>query len=148
MIVVQAVVFSPLVKPSATRWLIAPALAVLAIGLFLLPGATNFSWMLAVIGAVAASAGILTPILTYWISSRAGTAQGAQLGKQTAAASLGAAVGSAVGGLLYDVVWFPGAPFLIMSILTGVGVVLSLGLPRMLGPSRPGSSASAFRLPK
>lgn len=147
MIVVQAVVFSPLVKPSATRWLIAPALAVLAIGLFLLPGATNFSWMLAVIGAVAASAGILTPILTYWISSRAGTAQGAQLGKQTAAASLGAAVGSAVGGLLYDVVWFPGAPFLIMSILTGVGVVLSLGLPRMLGPSRPGSSASAFRLP-
>ena len=144
MIVVQAIVFSPGVKPSTTRWLIAPAMAVLATGLLLLPRATNFSWMLAVIGAVAASAGVLTPILTYWISSKAGREQGAQLGKQTAAASLGAAVGSAAGGLLYDAAWLPGAPFLIMSILTGVGVVLSVGLPRMLGPPRPGSSASAL----
>jgi hypothetical protein len=34
---------------------------------------------MAVIGAVAASAGILSPILTYWISRKAGKAQGAQL---------------------------------------------------------------------
>ena len=144
MIVVQAMVFSPWVKPSATRWLIAPALVVLTIGLLLLPRADSFSWMLAVIGAVAASAGILTPILVYWISSRAGRAQGAQLGRQTAAASLGAAVGSATGGLLYDVAWLPGAPFLIMSTLTGVGVVLSFGLPRILGSACPLSSTSVL----
>tara|TARA_R110001606_G_scaffold71247_19_gene163981 strand:- start:25094 stop:26356 length:1263 start_codon:yes stop_codon:yes gene_type:complete len=144
MIAVQAMVFSPWVKPSTTRWMIAPALVVLTLGLFLLPHAANFSWMLVVIGAVAASAGILTPILVYWISSRAGRAQGAQLGRQTAAASLGAAVGSAAGGLLYDVAWLPGASFLIMSTLTGIGVVLSLGLPRMLGPSCPRSTASAL----
>ena len=144
MIVVQAMVFSPWVRPSTTRWMIAPALVVLTIGLFLLPHAANFSWMLAVIGAVAASAGILTPILVYWISSRAGRAQGAQLGRQTAAASLGAAVGSAAGGLLYDVAWLPGASFVIMSTLTGIGVVLSLGLPRMLGPPCPRSTASAL----
>ena len=59
--------------------------------------------MLLVIGAVAASTGILSPILTYWISRKAGKAQEAQLGKQTAAASLGAAVGSAAGRLLFEV---------------------------------------------
>ena len=144
MIVVQAMVFSPWVRPSTTRWMIAPALVVLTIGLLLLPRATNFSWMLAVIGAVAASAGILTPILVYWISSRAGRAQGLQLGRQTAAASLGAAVGSAAGGLLYDVAWLPGGSFLIMSTLTGIGVVLSLGLPRMLSPPCSGSTESAL----
>lgn len=132
MFVVQAIVFSPWVKPETTRWLIAPALAVLAAGLFLVPRASDFTLMLAVIGAVAASAGILSPILTYWISSKAGKAQGAELGKQTAAASLGVAVGSAVGGLLFDIASLPGAPFLLMTILTVLGVLLSLGLPYRL----------------
>jgi predicted MFS family arabinose efflux permease len=85
-----------------------------------------------VIGAVAASAGILSPILTYWISRKAGRAQGTELGKQTAAASLGAAVGSAAGGLLFDVAPLPGASFLLMSVLTVLGILLSLGLPNLL----------------
>ena len=65
MFVVQAIVFSPWVKPETTRYFIAPALAVLAAGLFLVPQAWNFVLMLVVIGAVAASAGILSPILTH-----------------------------------------------------------------------------------
>ena len=132
MFVAQAVVFSPWIKPETTRWFMAPGLAVLATGLFLVPRASDFTLMLLVIGAVAASAGILSPILTYWISSKAGKAQGAELGKQTAAASLGAAVGSAAGGLLFDVAWLPNASFLLMTMLTVIGVVLSLGLPKML----------------
>ena len=132
MFIVQAIVFSPWIRPETTRWFIAPALAVLAVGLFLVPRASDFTLMLAVIGAVAASAGILSPILTYWISSKAGKAQGAQLGKQTAAASLGAAVGSAAGGLLFDVAWLPNASFLLVTVLTVLGVLLSLGLPKML----------------
>ena len=132
MFIFQAIVFSPWVKPATTRWFIAPALAVLATGLFLVPQASDFTLMLMVIGAVAASAGILSPILTYWVSSKAGKAQGAQLGKQTAAASLGAAVGSAAGGLLFDVAWLPNASFLLMTMLTMIGVLLSLGLPKML----------------
>ena len=88
MFVAQAVVFSPWVRPETTRWFIAPALAVLAAGLFLARQASDFMLLLAVIGAVAASAGILSPILIYWISSKAGKAQGVELGKQTAAASL------------------------------------------------------------
>ena len=132
MFVVQAIVFSPWVRPATTRWFIAPALAVLATGLFLVPRASDFPLMLVVIGAVAASAGILSPILTYWVSSKAGKAQGVQLGKQTAAASLGAAVGSAAGGLLFDVAWLPNASFLLMTMLTIIGVLLSLSLPKML----------------
>ncbi len=132
MFIVQAIVFSPWFKPATTRWFIAPALAVLAAGLFLVPRASDFMLMLVVIGAVAASAGILSPILTYWVSSKAGKAQGAQLGKQTAAASLGATVGSAVGGLLFDVAWLPNASFLLITVLTMFGVLLSLGLPKIL----------------
>jgi MFS family permease len=131
MFVVQSIVFSPWIKPKTTRWFIAPALAILAAGLFLVPRAPDFTLTLAVIGAVAASAGILSPILTYWISIKAGKAQGAELGKQTAASSLGAAAGSAAGGLLFDVA-LPHASFLLVTALAILGVLLSLGLPKEL----------------
>ena len=138
MFVVQAIVFSPLVKPEITRWLIAPALAMLAAGLFLVPYASNFTLMLTVVGAVAASAGILSPILTYWISSKAGPAQGAALGKQTAAASLGVTVGSAAGGLLFDIALLPNASFVLMTVLTALGFLMSLSLPKRLATRKLG----------
>jgi MFS family permease len=139
MIVAQALVFSPWVEPEKTRWLILPGLVALAVGLFLVPRADNFTLMLLAIGVVAASAGVLSPILTYWISTKAGRARGAELGKQTAAASLGATVGSAAGGLLFDVTALPGAPFLFVAALTGAGVMLSLGLPNRLMVLRTGN---------
>ena len=132
MFVVQAIVFAPWFKPETTRWLIAPALVVLAVALFLVPQASDFTLMLVVIGAVAASAGILLPILTYWISVNAGSAQGWELGKQTAAASLGVTVGSAAGGLLFDIAALPGASFVLTALLTALGVLLCLGLPNFL----------------
>jgi predicted MFS family arabinose efflux permease len=141
MFVVQAIVFSPWVKPETTRWLIAPALTVLAAGLFVVPRASDFTLMLVVIGAVAASAGILSPILTYWISSKAGKTQGAKLGKQTAAASLGGAVGSAAGGVLFDMAPLRDVSFLLVTVLTLLGVLLSLGLPNMLVPRKLGEAA-------
>ena len=147
MIIVQAIVFSPWIKPETTRWFIAPALTVLAVGLFLVPRASNFTLMLLVIGAVAASAGILSPIITYWISSKAGKAQGAELGKQTAAASLGAAIGSAAGGLLFNVAGLPGASFLIVAALTALGVSLSLSLPKILVEHKPGKSSNKVDAP-
>jgi MFS family permease len=146
MFVVQALIFSPWVKPEATRWMIAPALVVLAAGLFLVPRAYNFTLMLAVIGAVAASAGILSPILTYWISTKAGMVQGAQLGKQTAAASLGAAVGSAAGGLLFDFTPLSDASFLLVTTLTMLGALLSLGLPSLLATRKVGDAN--YEIPK
>ena len=132
MFVMQAIVFSPWFKPDTTRWLIAPALSMFAAGLFLVPWASDFTLMLLVIGTVAASAGILSPILTYWISARAGSAQGWELGKQTAAASLGVSLGSAAGGLLYNVAVLPGASFVLTGGLAVLGFLLSLGLPHLL----------------
>ncbi len=138
MFVVQAVVFAPWFNPDMTRWLIVPTLAVLAAALFLVPQASDFTLMLVAIAAVAASAGILLPILTYWISVNAGMAQGWELGKQTAAASLGITVGSAAGGLLFDIAGFPGASFVLSAALTALGVLLGFGLPNLL--ARPNSA--------
>ncbi|MBN9219379.1 MAG: MFS transporter [Mesorhizobium sp.] len=137
MIIVQAIVFSPWIKPETTRWLIAPALAVLSAALFLMPFAYDFPLMLAGVGTVAASAGILSPILTFWISSKAGTAQGAAFGTQTAAASLGGAVGAAAGGLLFDVAFLPNASFILTAVLIALGFLLSLGLPNLLARGKP-----------
>lgn len=134
MIAVQALVFSPLVRPVFTRWLIAPALAVMAAGLVAVPLTADFGVMLGVIAAIAASAGILSPILTYWTASQAGHKSGADLGSQTAFASLGAAAGSAAGGVLYDVAWLPNASFVLMAAVLGLAVWPALTLPRRLLP--------------
>ncbi len=147
MFVVQAIVFSPWIKPATTRWLLAPALAVLAAGLLLVPQASGFTLMLVVIGAVAASAGVLSPILTYWISAKAGSAQGWELGKQTAATSLGVTTGSAVGGLLFNAAALPGASFMLAALLAVFGFVVSLKLPHLLVPRSSGMSASASKAP-
>ena len=66
MIVVQTAVLLPLVEPAFTRWLVAPAFGILAVSLFAVPLTAR------VIGAAAASAGILSPILTYWIRRTGG----------------------------------------------------------------------------
>ena len=132
MIVVQAAVFSPWIKPETTRWLIAPALAAMGIALLFVPHASDFRLMLLAVTAVAASSGILSPILTYWISRGAGHTQGTELGKQTAAASLGAAIGAASGGWFFDIAWLPGAAFLLAATLAALGFVISLTLPRLL----------------
>ena len=92
--------------------------------------------MLVVIGAVAGSAGVLTPILTYWISAKAGSAQAWQLGKQTAAASLGVTLGSAAGGTLYDFADLPGASFILTAGVAVLGFLLRLGLPAFARTSR------------
>ena len=143
MFLMQAIVFSPQFKPDMTRWLIAPALALLAAALFSIPWASDFTLMLVAIGAVAASAGVLSPILTYWISARAGSAQGWELGKQTAAASLGVTVGSAAGGLLFNLSVFQGASFVLTAALAAFGFLLSLGLPHLLVAAIAPSSETA-----
>ena len=134
MFVMQAIIFSPWFNPDKTRWLITPALFVMAVSLFFIPWATNFKLMLVVIGAVAASAGILSPILTYWISANAGSAQGWELGKQTAAASLGVTLGSVAGGLLFNIALLPGASFILTAALVSLGFLSSLDLPKLLAP--------------
>jgi MFS family permease len=132
MFVAQAIVFSPFVKPEWTRYVISPSLAILTIGLITAPlAASHIAVMLSVV-IVAASAGILSPIVTYWISLSAVKRQGAELGWQTAAASLGQAIGSAAGGLLFHFSLVPNAPFTLIAIVVFAGFILSLRLSHML----------------
>jgi MFS family permease len=132
MFVVQAFVFSPLIKPEWTRWFITPGLVVLALSLFVIPFADTNVTMIVAVALVAASAGILAPIVTYWVSLSAGETQGADLGRVIAATSLGQAVGSAAGGLLFAVAILPGAAFTVTAAVVLSALVASLGLPRRL----------------
>jgi MFS family permease len=135
MFIVQTLVFSPLVKPELTRWFITPGLAILAASLVAVSLTSTPITMTVAVALVAASAGILSPIVTYWISLGAGETQGADLGRMTAAASLGQALGSAGGGLLFDVPILPGASFALAALVVATGLLASLRLPQLLLPA-------------
>jgi hypothetical protein len=138
MLAVQALAFAPRFDPRTTRLFISPALALMAVAIFLLPRVSDFGLMLVAIGAVAAGAGLLSPILTYWISVSAGRGRGWELGRQSAAASLGATLGSAGGGVLFDWTALPDAPFALVAGLLAIGFMLSLRLAVLLeGASGP-----------
>lgn len=134
MFVVQALVFSPLMDPARTRWLIWPGLVTLATGLAVVPIADTSAAMTAAVALIAASAGILSPIATYWASLGSGEAQGANLGRMTAAASLGQALGSAGGGLLFNMEVLPDAGFIITALLVGLSLFAAFPLTRLLAP--------------
>lgn len=132
MLIMQAIVFSPWVNPEKTRWLILPMLVLLAIGLLIVPQASDFPVMLIAVGTVSASAGVLSPILVYWVSVKAGLSQGWELGKQAATISLGLVVGSALGGFLHNSTDLPGGVFLLLLVLVALGFMFSLRLPSLL----------------
>ena len=133
MFVVQALVFSPLIKPDITRWFLTPGLVVLALGLVLVPLASGYIATTVTVALVAASAGILSPIVTYWVSLSAGETEGADLGWVTAAGSLGQVLGSAAGGLLFYISIFPNAAFNVAAIIVLMtGVAGPLGVCRAL----------------
>lgn len=134
MFIVQALVFSPFIDPARTRWLIAPGLATLAAGLAMVPLAESALAMTVAVALIAASAGILSPVATYWASLGSTETQGADLGRMTAAASLGQAVGSTAGGFLFDVELLPYAGFTVTAVVVAAGLLASLPLPRLLRP--------------
>lgn len=134
MLIVQIGVFSPLLRPGVTRWLVVPALTVLAAGLIAIALAGSTTTTAFAVVLVAASAGILSPVATYWISLAAGGSQGLALGRQTAAASLGQAIGSAMGGLFFSAGTSFSPSFWFILILILAAGAASLRLPWLLGP--------------
>lgn len=134
MLLIQAAAFSRLMRPEASPALIVPAVSILAAGLLVVAWTPGYALTLAVVGAVAAASGILSPLLTYWISRKSGHARGLQLGWQTAAASLGITVGSAAAGLLFNAPGLTGLPFVLAAALASAGALLSLRLRPALAP--------------
>lgn len=142
MFIVQALVFSPLMDPARTRWFIWPALALLAAGLVTVPLADTSIAMTVAVALIAASAGILSPIATYWASLGTAETQGADLGRMTAASSLGQALGSAGGGLLFNVQILPDAGFIVTAFIVGVSLFAGFPLARLLTPTPAGETPS------
>lgn len=132
MFAVQGIVFSPLVKASSTRWIIAPAFAVMALGLALIPGTTGLGPVLAMVSIVSGSAGVVAPLLAYWVAKTSQRSRGVGLGIQSAATSLGQSVGSAGAGLLYGLDGQDGAAFFVSAAVVAIAAIASLGLPRLL----------------
>jgi MFS family permease len=137
MFAAQALVFAPWMPPRHTRWLIAPTLALLAFGLLLANAAASYRGLLLAVGATAVGSGVLAPILTYWISMLAGSAQGISLGRHTAATSLGQAVGSSAGGLLFNSGLVTGAPFVLVASVAAAATLASVRLPVRLDRAVP-----------
>lgn len=137
MLLVQTALFSPLVQPHATKWLIAPALGGLALGLAIFPALTGTAAVVLGVGLVAAAAGIAAPAITYWTSIVAGEHQGQQLGRWTAVTGLAQALGSAAAGLLVSQ-GLDQSVFVFSAVTALVGMLLALPLSGTLTVSKPG----------
>lgn len=141
MFVAQAVVFSPLVKPEATRWLIPVAVVLLSLGMAALPLMSGYIVLAGIVGVIAAAAGVLAPTLAYWLSLLAGATQGTQLGLLSAATSAGQAVGAAAAGLLLSSQLGGYALFLTLSAILLAAALWSVRLPWQLGATAAQSNA-------
>lgn len=131
MLIAQGIVFSRLLKPETTRWLVAPAFAVMAVGLALVLVAGGSDGLLIPTSIVAASGGLLAPTLTYWISWITRRGHAAELGLQSTVTSVGQALGSAGAGLLYES-FDVSVAFLAPAAVLAIAAVASLQLPRQL----------------
>lgn len=127
MVLVQLLVFSPLVHRIGFTRVVAPAFAAMALGLVVLPLARGLPVMIALVSLVAAGSGILIPMLAYRTSLDAGARQGEALGRQTAVASLGQGLGSATAGGLFALQ--AEAPFWLAAGLLGLGALAARRVP-------------------
>ena len=139
----QILVFNPWFPPRATRWLLAPAFGLLAAGLLLLPAATDGTQLYWAVAAIAGAAGVLSPVIGFWVSLSAGKAQASELGWQTSASSLGQTIGSATAGLLYGSASLGRDAFLLAAGCALAGAAISLFLALRLGDNRLRRGASS-----
>lgn len=122
----QAIVFNRWVRVGSTARLIAPCLLALGLALLLLPGASSGMGLMLGTGAVAAAAGILVPVLAFWVTLAAGPMQGLQLGRQTSVASLGQAIGTAFAGLLAGVPGYLNGGLILAGAISVVAALFAL----------------------
>lgn len=100
MMLAQAAAFNRWVRPRRSWRLIAPATLAVGLALLLVPIASSRLELAIGTGAVAAAAGILIPLVAFWIATVGGRMRGLALGRQAAVASLGQAAGSGLAGFL------------------------------------------------
>ncbi len=144
MFAAQALVFSPLVRPEATRWLIPIAVILLALGMAFLPLIGGYFPIVVVVGIIAAAAGVLAPTLAYWMSLVAGASQGAHLGRLSAVTAVGQGLGSAAAGFLLGSQIGAYAVFLALSAILLGAALWSARMPWQLAAAAVQSNAGTF----
>jgi DHA1 family tetracycline resistance protein-like MFS transporter len=130
MIVVQGGLIRPLVKRFGEAALVPAGIAMLAVGLALLPFAPPFVPMVSVFILMAIGQGISGPSLNAMISR--GTTedeQGFVLGTNQSMSALARGIGPALAGVLYGSV-APSAPFLVSSGVLVLGLILAVAAVR------------------
>ena len=125
---VQGVLVGRVVRVAGERRVIQAAIALIALGLALVPLAGGVPMLLAACGLLAAGMGFNTPSITSLISrlSRADE-QGGILGLSQSVASLARIIGPAWGGYLYDA-FGRTSPFFSASAMLCVAWIMSLAL--------------------
>lgn len=123
MIVAQAWGYPCARRALGERMTLVLALAVMTLGLALVPWSESPSWVGAAFALAAGGTGILIPALAMRISEAAAASQGSALGRQAAAANLGQAVAAALTGVLFAAA--PAAPFLAAAALLVVGALIA-----------------------
>jgi MFS family permease len=110
--------------------LLVATIAAYCAGLLALASAGSFSAALWAVGLVAASSGLLLPLIGFLATLEIGDRPGAALGRLTAAGGLGQAIGSISGGVLYAQAGM--SIFTTTAFVLGVGALVASPLPRWL----------------
>jgi DHA1 family tetracycline resistance protein-like MFS transporter len=125
-VLMQGGLVGRLVRHFGEHTLLIAGLAMLAIGLILLPWSTNLALLFISLGILSAGEGAVTPTVSALLSfASPPEAQGETLGFAQGLAGLGRVVGPLAAGSLFAMVG-PGSPFLIGGILVALAVVLAL----------------------
>lgn len=145
MIIVQGGGIGPAVRRYGERRLVLAGLALLVVGLGILPLTPPGGWLvlLGIMTVISAGQGLLSPSLTSLLSRRTPRErQGAVLGLAHSLSALARVLGPPVAGIAYDAIGI-GAPFLFASVLMlGALVAAAVRLvPKVYEAAPPGSAA-------
>lgn len=132
-VLMQGGLVGQIVKRIGERATLILGLALLAIGLLLLPFSTTLAVLLVTVGLLSAGDGAVNPASSALLSFAAPEdAQGATLGVAQGVAGLGRVIGPLAAGALFGSQFGPGSPFVLGGALALVAALIAL--PRLPGP--------------
>ncbi len=121
----------PLTKRFGEERLLLGGLALIALGLLVLPGAAGLVQLVVSMSLLAFGMGAMQPSLNSLISRRAGAdEQGEVLGVAQSVSALSRVIGPMIAGVLFAGIG-PGAPFWWGAVLVVLAFVIGLGVPRL-----------------
>jgi len=135
--VMQGGLIGPLTRRFGEEWLMLSGLALIALGLLVLPFARTLPPLVVAVSALALGMGLMQPSLNSLISRRAGAEeQGEIMGLAQSVGSLSRVLGPIIAGALFEG-FGRNSPFLWGSALVAGALLLSWRLPRPIAAGAP-----------